>query len=84
MYMNDSDKEMVVATMANQMFGNLTLSQAMEIIQGATIQAAQGEYDRMPADKKEEILAQGAAWKEQINEQFKQQQEDQVESDEEA
>jgi len=77
MYMNDSDKEMVIATMANQMFGNLTLSQAMEIVQGATIQAAQGEYERMPDDKKQEILSQGAAWKEQIQEQFKKQQEDQ-------
>ena len=75
--MNDSDKEMVIATMANQMFGNLTLSQAMEIVQGATIQAAQGEYERMPDDKKQEILSQGAAWKEQIQEQFKKQQEDQ-------
>ena len=45
--MNDSEKEIVVATIANQMFSQLTLQQALEIVQGATIQAGQQEYDKM-------------------------------------
>jgi len=73
--MNDSEKEIVVATIANQMFTNLTLQQALEIIQGATIQAGQAEYDKMPDDKKKEILEQGAQWRQQIQEQFEQQRE---------
>ena len=72
--MNDSEKEIVVATIANQMFNQLTLQQSLEIVQGATIQAAQVEYDKMPDDKKKEILGQGAAWRQQIQEQFESQQ----------
>jgi hypothetical protein len=73
--MNDSEKEIVVATIANQMFNQLTLQQALEIVQGATIQAGQAEYDKMPDDKKKEILDQGAQWRQQIQEQFEQQRE---------
>ena len=72
----ETEQEIVVATIANQMFGQLTLQQALEILQGATIQAAQGEYERMPEEKKAEILEQGAAWRQQIQDQFKSQQEE--------
>ena len=74
--MNDSEKEIVVATIANQMFSQLSLQQAMEIVQGATIQAGQQEYDKMPDDKKQEILEQGAQWRQQIQDQFEAQRTD--------
>ena len=71
--MKDSEKEIVVATIANQMFQNLTLQQALEIVQGACGQAGQAEYEKMPDDKKKEILEQGGQWLKQIQEQFKDQ-----------
>jgi len=74
--MNDSEKEIVIATIANQMFNQLTLQQSLEIVQGATIQAATVEYEKMPDDKKKDILDKGAAWRQQIQEQFESQQED--------
>ena len=74
--MNDSEKEIVIATIANQMFNQLTLQQTLEIVQGATIQAAQAEYDKMPKDKQKEILERGAAWRQQIQDQFESQQQD--------
>ena len=74
--MKDSEKEIVVATIANQMFGQLTLQQALEIVQGATIQAAQAEYDQIPDDKKGEILEQGAKWRQSIQDQFESQKEE--------
>ncbi len=54
----------------------LSLQQAMEIVQGATIQAGQQEYDKMPDDKKQEILEQGAQWRQQIQDQFEAQRTD--------
>jgi len=71
--MKDEEKEIVIATIANQMFSQLTLQQALEIVQGATIQASQAEYEQIPDDKKKEILKQGAEWRQSIQSQFESQ-----------